>query len=68
MNIYLLLFLAALYLDKSDNSKLILVLSTAVLIVNQVISILGSPSLLLSPTFLIKIISYETLYLFQGRR
>lgn len=63
-NLYLLLFLAALYLDKSYNSKYVLVLSTAVLLVNELLTILRYPGVLLYIDNIIRIISYVGLYFF----
>lgn len=63
-NLYLLLFLGALYLDKNYNSKYVLVLSAAVLIVDQILTVVRYPSALLSTEYMIQLISYVGLYFF----
>lgn len=63
-NLYLLLFLAALYLDRSENSKMVLVLSAAVLIVNIVLSYAQVPQALFTMSALIDGLLYASLYFF----
>ncbi|VEU83084.1 hypothetical protein [Acholeplasma hippikon] len=63
-NLYLVLFLAALYMDHTDRSRIVLVLSAAVLIVRIILGFAQNPSVALSLPGIAQIVLYVALYLF----
>lgn len=63
-NLSVLLFLAALYMDNSLQSKTILVLASAMMIINTIISFVANPMTILTFGGIINIILYIGIYFF----
>ncbi len=63
-NLSVLLFLGALYLDRNDNSRYILVLASAMIIVHGMINYLLNPNEYLNINELFKILQYIAIYFF----
>lgn len=71
-NLAVVLFLAALYLENNLNSKYILVLASAMMIINAIFTFVRIPMLILTVQGILNILLYIAVYLFalnyhQGR-
>ncbi len=63
-NLSVVLFLAALYLENNLNSKYILVLASAMMIINAIFTFVRTPALILTVSGVLNILLYIAVYVF----